>query len=158
MSFQDLVKTVSGYAPTLGSALGGPVGSIIGTAISSVFGGSHTDPQDLVKRINEDPEAALKLRTIEFQNAQALSQINAQNYLTEVDDRKDARKNSPQFKDFLRHMAYLITFGFFATLFLLFLPQTNLNPTERQMLSMLVGILVSKWGTIVDFFYGSSHK
>jgi hypothetical protein len=57
-----------------------------------------------------------------------------------VADRRDARANAPLYKDFLRHMAYLVTAGFFGALMLLFLPVT-VNPDARELLSMLVGML-----------------
>jgi len=54
-------------------------------------------------------------------------------------------------------MAYLVTLGFFAALFLLFMPW-QLNGDEKNLLSMLVGMLASKWQTIIDFFFGSSRN
>lgn len=158
MSALELIKTVTNYAPVLGTALGGPLGGMIGALISSVFGGNQSDPKDLIEKINADPEAALKLKTLEYQHSQSLAQINAQNYLTEVDDRKDARKNSPEFRNFLRCMAYLVSLGFFGALFLLFFPQVQINADEKNLLAMLIGVLGSKWQTIIDFFYGSSNK
>lgn len=60
-------------------------------------------------------------------------------------------------RDFLRHMAYLVTIGFFGSLIMLFLPITVTN-TQRELLSMLIGMLASKWQTIIDFYYGNSKK
>lgn len=57
---------------------------------------------------------------------------------------------------FLKNMAYLVTFGFFCALFLLFFPWA-LGGDEKNLLSMLVGMLASKWQTIIDFFFGSSR-
>lgn len=85
-----------------------------------------------------------------------LEKIASNDYATEVDDRKNARQYGVGYKDFLRWMAYLVTFGFFAALFLLFIP-LNLDSEEKNLLSMLVGMLASKWQTIIDFFYGSSR-
>lgn len=58
---------------------------------------------------------------------------------------------------FLRVMAYLVTLGFFGALLLLFLPIT-VSSTQRELLSMLIGMLASKWQTIIDFYYGGSKK
>ncbi len=86
-----------------------------------------------------------------------LAKIASTDYYTEVSDRVDARKYSSEYKDFLRHMAYVITLGFFAALALMFLPIVVDN-SEKELLSMLIGMLVSKWQTIIDFFYGSSSR
>lgn len=58
---------------------------------------------------------------------------------------------------FLRVMAYLVTIGFFGSLVMLFLPIT-VSSTQRELLSMLIGMLASKWQTIIDFYYGNSKK
>lgn len=73
-----------------------------------------------------------------------------------ISEKKKKKRNVP-YKDFLRHMAYLVSFGFFGALLLLFLPIT-INPSARELLSMLIGMLASKWQTIIDFFYGSSRS
>jgi len=67
---------------------------------------------------------------------------------------RDVIEFSPRF---LKNMAYLVTLGFFAALFLLFMPW-QLNGDEKNLLSMLVGMLASKWQTIIDFFFGSSRN
>lgn len=158
MSIKSLISQVSQYAPALGLALGGPAGGVVGALVSAAFGIDSNDPKKLIEKIAADPGAGLKLKQIEYQHAQFLAEINSKNYVTEVDDRKDARKNSPIFKNFLLWMAVLVTIGFFVTLFLLFFPQVQVSSDEKQLLAALVGVLISKWQTIIDFFYGSSHK
>jgi hypothetical protein len=69
----------------------------------------------------------------------------------------ESEKKAVLYRDFLRHLAYVVTFGFFAALLFLFLPIT-FNSEGRELLSMLVGMLASKWQTIIDFFYGSSKQ
>lgn len=56
-------------------------------------------------------------------------------------------------RNFLRRMAAIVTLGFFGCLFLLFYQGTNLNPTEQNLLSMLIGMLASKWQTIIDYLF-----
>lgn len=154
----EIIPIVSKVAPLLGSILGTPLAGVALSLIGNAFNAHSVKADEIAKILSNDPEASLKLKTVEYENSQILAQIAATNYQTEVDDRKDARdKNSFLYKDFLRHMAYIITFGFFCVLFLLFIP-LSINGTEREILLMLVGMLVSKWQTIIDFFYGSSRK
>ena len=155
----DILPIVSKAAPLLGSVLGTPLAGVAISLIAKAFGVDPHDTDALSKVLDDSPETAIKLKTVEYDHAETLAKIAAQNYPTEVDDRKDARLYTVQYKDFLRHMAYVVTIGFFGALILLFSPiPLNNNVNERELLSMLVGMLVSKWQTIIDFFYGSSTK
>lgn len=158
-SAEGLAKIVGAVAPTVADALGSPLAGVAITLLGHAFGCSTGKIDDVVSAIAADPNANDKLRVLEEQNKPILAQLASQNYAIEVGDREDARRNSPQYKDFLRHMAYLVTCGFFGVLIIMFLPfSINPDSTERELLSMLVGMLVSKWQTIIDFYYGSSSK
>lgn len=150
-----LLKAVTTVAPLLGSVLGSPLAGVAINLLSNVFGTNPTDVQGLASKIIDNPSADLRIKSLENEHSEMLAKIASSDYVTEVDDRKDARKYSAQYKDFLRHMAYLVTAGFFGVLLLMFLP-IPFNVSERELLSMLIGMLVSKWQTIVDFFYGSN--
>jgi hypothetical protein len=155
-SGSDLLSVVSRAAPMLGSVLGSPLAGVAVSLISQAFGANPSDIESLAATVNADPEAAYKLRKLELEHVDTLEQIRAQNYTTEVSDRLDARRNAGLYKDFMRHLAYLVTVGFFGVFVVLFMPLA-FDDGQRELLSMLVGMLVSKWQTIIDFFYGSSH-
>ncbi len=148
--------------PLLAAAISStsPLAAVAISLISSALGVKN-DPQSILDSLNADPANALKLKQVELDHEVSLQQISSDNYKAEVDDRKDARKlaeeSDADYKVFLRQFAYFITLGFFVTLGLLFLPFLNLTSTEKQLLSMLIGMLASKWQTIIDFFYGSSN-
>jgi hypothetical protein len=154
-----ILPVVSKVAPLLGSVLGTPLAGVAISLMSQAFGVNPSDLNALNNAISESPEAAIKLKTLEYEHAETLAKIASTDYDTEVEDRKDARElaKTVDYKDFLRHMAYIVTAGFFCALLLLFCP-IPINPQGRELLSMLVGMLVSKWQTIIDFFYGSSRS
>lgn len=154
---RSILPIVSKAAPLLGSVLGSPFSGVAISLIAQAFGINPHNIDEVVNAINDSPESNLKLKTLEYEHAETLAKIASTDYSTEVDDRKDARKTAVLYKDFLRHMAYLVTAGFFGALLLLFAP-IPINPSGRELLSMLVGMLVSKWQTIIDFFYGSSRR
>lgn len=151
-----ILPLVSEAAPMLASVLGTPLLGVGISLLNRYFSISSKDTSVLYDAIRLDPEASLKLKTLEYENAELLEKISSMDYATEVDDRKNARFYSLPYKNFIGHMAYIVTLGFFAALFLLFLP-LNLSGDEKNLLSMLVGMLASKWQTIIDFFYGSSR-
>jgi len=150
------VKLVGAASPLLASVLGSPLAGMAVSLLYQAFGGSPRDTGSLYDAMRNDPDAVSKIRDIEARHQEALAEITSKNYGTEVDDRKNAREHAVCYKDFLRHMAFIVTIGFFGVLLLLFVP-INISPDEKNLLSMLVGMLASKWQTIIDFFYGSSR-
>lgn len=73
MDWSSIKETVGAFAPTIGKALAltGPVGAVAGGLLASAFGVDET-PQAVAQAIAADPEAALKLKTAESNNATAL--------------------------------------------------------------------------------------
>lgn len=56
-----------------------------------------------------------------------------------------------------RFLAVAVVFGFFGSLAaLLFLP--TLNPSVRETVAMLIGVLGAKFGTVYDFAFGSADR
>lgn len=152
-----IIGIVSKIAPVLGSVLGSPLAGVGISLISQALGLSASSAHGIVDALAHDPEAVAKLKELEFNHAETLEKIAQQFYTTEVDDRKDARQYGVQYKDFMRHMAYLVTIGFFGALSFLFLP-LPLGANEHDLILVLIGMLASKWSTVIDFFYGSSSQ
>jgi hypothetical protein len=152
LSIADLISLVSKSAPSLGLALGGPMGGVVGGLIASAFGADQKDHQEIIQKINSDPEAALKLRSIEYQHQQTLAQINAQNYLTEVDDRKNARQRQIELKD---HVPEILACSF--TLIYVIIQYFVLKHPGGQddvISARVQDIMVM----IISFYFGSAHK
>lgn len=152
----SLGKFVGVASPLLASVLSTPLAGVAVSLLAQVFGVPARDTESLLDAMRNDPDAAQKIRDIENRHQEALATIAGQNYGVEVDDRKNAREHAVCYKDFLRHMAFVVTIGFFSVLLLLFVP-IDISNDEKNLLSMLVGMLASKWQTIIDFFYGSSR-
>lgn len=74
----DLINLVLHIAPALGAALGGPAGGIVGTLIAHIFKADPANPQDVIKKIQNDPEGEFKLKTLEFEHIEDLSRLNVQ--------------------------------------------------------------------------------
>ena len=56
-----------------------------------------------------------------------------------------------------RFLAISVVVGFFGALAaLLFLP--TLNPSVRETVAMLIGVLGAKFGTVYDFAFGSADR
>lgn len=71
MNWKDLGKTVAKFAPLLGDLLPIPGAGIAGKLIASAFGVDNT-PDAIAQAIAADPDAGIKLATIESNNRAAL--------------------------------------------------------------------------------------
>ena len=155
----EVIPYVFKFAPLLASALVGPVGGVFLTLLTNTLGHGAGDLEGLSKQLNDPAQSAYNadvLKKIENEHREELAKLASSDFALQIQDTQDARKQAVIFKDFLRHFAYLITVGFFLALFLLFIP-LNISGEEKNLLSMLVGMLASKWQTIVDFFFGNHH-
>lgn len=157
MNIAELARTVATYAPLLGAAIPVPGGEILGLAIANAFGGDVKKPDDLISKIQVDPEAAFKLLALQANNNSEIEKIL-------FSDRQDARRREIEYiektgvKDYtLKNLSYITTAGFFAVLFMLFYPGIEINEQENHLVLVLLGMLASKWQTIIDYYFGSSQ-
>lgn len=153
----NLAKVVGTVAPLVASGLSGGAASVILGLLGLTFGLHQGSVSDLIAKIQTDPEMAYKLRKLESDHAEFLAGIDSKNLEIESTDREDARKYSETYKAFLIQISFIVTAGFFGILLLLFVP-LDISDEGKNLLSMLVGMLASKWQTIIDFFFGSSHS
>jgi len=77
MDWSDLGKQVANAAPILGTILGGPGGTAIGSLIASAFG-TGNDPAAISAAITANPDAAIKLKQIESDNQVQLATVAAE--------------------------------------------------------------------------------
>jgi hypothetical protein len=159
MTLADLGKIVVKYgAPLLGTALGGTGGGLIGKLIADYFGGDIKDIDDLINKISLDPDKEIKLKQIESNE-----RIELERLITL--DKQSARQRETEFikatgtKDYtLKNLAYITVIGFFGVLFTLFMQHIDINETEKQLLAVLIGMLASKFQTIIDYYFGASRE
>lgn len=75
MDWKKLGKEIAKIgAPLLGTALGGPGGTAIGSIIASLFGVDN-ESEAIYQAIQTDPQAATKLRELEFKHKERLEEL-----------------------------------------------------------------------------------
>lgn len=163
MNLGELGKTVAKFAPLLGSVLPIPGGAVLGQAIAGVFGGDLKNTDDLIEKINNDPEAELKLLDIQSRERLEIERLAVERIRFANEDRASARNKELEHirltgkeDKTLKVLAYTVTLGFFVSIYLVFSQSSNLNESEKQMLSILLGMLAGKFQTIIDYFFGAS--
>lgn len=108
----DFAKIVGASAPLLASVLGTPLAGVAISLLANAFGVKSHDLDNISAVITADPESSIKIKTVEYEHAETLANIAAQNYSTEVDDRKDARNHAETYKDFMMRMSVVVTVDF----------------------------------------------
>jgi len=140
-------------APSIATALGGPLAGLAVTAISKALGIDEKDVQSTIDsgKLTADQLASLKQAEIELQaKAQELG-LNFEKLA--VDDRKSARDLQASTKSIVPPLlALLVTVGFFGILFALMMGYAQ----KSDELMIMLGSLGTAWTGIIGFYFGSS--
>ena len=152
--------------PLLGSVIGGPAGAIVGQLVAPMFGANADDEDDLIRSIEADPEATVKLKQIEAQNKERLEELNiererialedAKAHLTDVQSartRDVAIVEATGKRDIhLYMMAWIIIVGFMGLAVMMIFKAVP----ENQIVTMMFGALIMGFSTVLAYFFGSS--
>jgi hypothetical protein len=140
-------------APTIATALGGPLAGLAVDAISKAVG---IDPKDVNKTIAEGKLTAdqiAQIKTAELAMAARAQEMGLDFEKIAVDDRKSARQMQSTTQSWIPGiMAIAVTLGFFGILIGL---MTEHFKTSDALMLML-GSLGTAWTGIIAFYFGSS--
>lgn len=141
-------------APTIASALGGPLAGMAVSAISKAVGVDPDQVGDMISnnKLTAEQIAQIKIAEIELQKqAQELGLNFAK---LEVEDRKSAREMQATTRSMMPPvLAGTVTVGFFGILVLMFLGQVDSN---NPAILMMLGSLGTAWTGIIAYYFGSS--
>lgn len=152
--FGDLIGAI---APTIATALGGPLAGMAVKALSNALLGHDAGSEDdinaalagatpdqisAIKKIDADFKVQMKSLDID------LEQISA-------GDRNSARQMAMVTRDWIpRALAVSVTLGFFGIL--LSMMKFGLPQSGSEALLMMLGALGTAWTSIMGFYFGSS--
>jgi hypothetical protein len=158
--WKALVKSI---APTIGTALGGPLGGVAGLALTKALGVSDdtakdenamaaavqgASPDQLLALKKADQDFAVQMQKLGFENIEALENIAA-------GDRANAREREIKTRDWTpKALAISITLGFFGMLYYLLRHEPPAG--SRDILNIMLGSLGSAWIGVVTYYFGSS--
>lgn len=74
MDWSRVAQNVAGFAPLVGTALGGPLGGAAGSLVASLFG-VEAEPDAVARAIAADPEASVKLKELEVRQRLELERM-----------------------------------------------------------------------------------
>jgi hypothetical protein len=160
MSLADLSKTVAKYAPLLGAVLPIPGGAVLGKVIADVFGGDVKNTEDLVKRIEGDPDAAIKIKTIESNERIEIEKLIVLKHQVEIEnevkDRDSARKFAVNDIKTARNLTYLLVVA--SITMILLIPFLNPDGRETSLMAALITMLVQAAKDAIRTWFGRSFK
>jgi hypothetical protein len=146
----DWLKTI---APTIATALGGPLAGLAIEAVSKAIG---IDPKDVQSTISEGKLSAdqiMLLKQAEVQMAARAQEMGLDFAKLSNDDRKSARDMQVATKSYLPStLAIGVTIGFFGILGGLMYGQIQHAPQ----IDIMLGSLGTAWTGIIAFYFGSS--
>ena len=150
----NLVRTV---APTIASAVGGPLAGMATRAISEALlgkpDGTETELAEAAARAT--PEQLLALKQAEQDFAVRMRELDIDLERIAQADRTSARDREVKTGDWTpRLLAASVTVGFFGVLG--YMIQYGLPQQGGEALLVMLGTLGTAWGAIVSYYFGSS--
>ena len=146
----DWLKTI---APTIATALGGPLAGLAIEAVSKAIG---IDPKDVQSTISEgklNADQIMLLKQAEIQMAARAQEMGLDFAKLNVEDRKSAREMQAETRSYIPAvLAVTVTVGFFGILVGM---MTDTFKTSDALMLML-GSLGTAWTGIIAFYFGSS--
>lgn len=155
MKLDGIKNLIGGLAPTIGAALGGPVGGMAAETIAKVLGCS-TEPKAIERAIQQaTPEQLAEIKKAEIQFQTRMKELEVDVFALETQDIQHARQTMG--KDWTPKaiaIMCVIFFGGYIAMVTIQDPAANDDGIVNLVLGYLGGIVSS----IISFYFGASHK
>ena len=153
---KELLKGVLGaVAPTIGTALGGPMGSMAMNMVSQALGCKNT-PKDVEKAVqNATPEQLVELKKLDNDFDIKMKELDVDLFALETADIQSAR--SMFSKDWTaRIIGIAVIGGFMGYIFLVTIQPPEQN--SEALINLVLGYLGGLASAIISFYFGASHS
>jgi len=149
-----LKNIVGAVAPTLGTALGGPMGGMAANMIAEVLGVPNT-PKAIETAIQQaTPEQMIELKKAENSFEVQMKELDVDVFKLEVADGQDARSKFS--KDWTaRIMGIAVVGGFMGYIFLVTLQPPEQN--SEALINLVLGYLGGLASAVISFYFGASN-
>lgn len=152
-NWKDVVGTV---APSIATALGGPLAGLAVGAIGKVFGLDNATQEQVANAIaGASPDDLFKLKQAEIDFQKRMAELEVDLARLSKDDRDSARNRQIQVKDkTLPFLAISVTLGFFGVLAFMLVREVPIS--SKDVLNIMLGSLGTAWIQVMAYFFGSS--
>lgn len=142
-------------APTIATAMGGPLMGMAVSAVSKAIGVEPDKVQDIISsgKLTSEQIAQIKIAEIELKRQENELGLNFESLA--VDDRKSAREMQVATRSWVPPLlAASVTIGFFAILGGMMFGRMSV--ADNTALTMMLGSLGTAWTGIIAYYFGSS--
>lgn len=154
MKFSEAAKKIlSAVAPTIATALGGPLAGAATAQILAKFGG---DPQATEAALaSASPETLVQLKQLDLEFQKFLAQNDIDLEKIHAGDRANAREREIRMGDWTtRILAYTVIGSFCALVFSVLFGQVQ---AESTIAGAVIGYLSAKAEQVIAYYFGSSQ-
>jgi len=154
----NLLKSVKGIigavAPTIGTALGGPMGSMASKMVADALGCEPT-PKKIEQAVQAaTPEQLAELKKIDAEFDIKMKELDVDLFALETADIQDARGKFS--KDWTsRIMGITVVGGFMGYIFLVTLQPPEQN--SEALINLVLGYLGGLASAVISFYFGASN-
>ena len=150
-----LKNIVGAVAPTLGSALGTPMGGMAANLIAKTLGVSNDQKSIQQALQSATPEQMLELKKAEQEFETQMKELDVDIFQLETQDKQHARGMFS--KDWTARIIGLFTIGgFLGYIFLVTLQPPEQN--SEALINLVLGYLGGLASAIISFYFGASHS
>jgi hypothetical protein len=154
----QVLKTI---APMLGTAIGGPFGTLAGTALASILPGAKPDDDAATAAalLNATPDQLLALKKADQDFQAQLKSLGIQEEQLAYSDTASARAREIAVRDNTpKVLAYGVTVGFFSVLgYVMHVGLRAVGSGQGgEAVLIMLGSLGTAWAGIMSYYFGSS--
>ena len=157
MDLSKIGNLLGQLAPTIATAIGGPIAGMAVKALAGALGLSQDASSEDVETalINATPEQLAAIKKVDADFKVQMKELDIDLEKIAAGDRDSARNMQMHTNDWIPlAMAIMVTFGFFGIL--TWLLTKGVPPTGSETLIYMLGALGTAWTGIVQFYFGSS--
>ena len=156
MKFDKIAGIIGSVAPTIATALGGPLAGTAASAIAEVLGVNSQDPRALEKAIAQaTPEQLTEIKKAELNFEARMKELDVDIFALETADIQNARANNA--KDWTARAIALGTMvAFIGYVFLVTIQPPDQN--SDAIINLVLGYLGGMVSAVTSFYFGASQK
>lgn len=152
----DMIKNVVGaVAPTLGTALGGPLGGAAASVIADALG-CDNDNRSIERAVKAaTPEQLAKIKEAELNFEARMKELDVDLFALETKDIQDARKHFA--KDWTAKLIGIVLVGFFCA----YIAMITVMPPEQnsmELINLVLGYMGGLVSAVISYYFGASQK
>lgn len=162
MSKFDWKALVSGIAPTLATAFGGPLaGAAVSAVAKAVLGKDDATEAELGKALQSaSPEALAAIRKADQDFAAKMQELDIDLERVAAGDRDSARRREVDAHDSLtpRLLSAVVVFGFFGCVGYVLAGRVEISGEAGVLIGTLIGYVSAKADQVCSYYFGSSSS